>query len=191
MKSRLSRLVLSALSRCIARLDTSNKRGAATRLVRNGLLRMRALMLMLANSRPHNRQIFRALLLLLDPVSAGLWPHLRRRAGLNRRQRFARWLVSRANPQAVELLPEGDCRSILEALREIYPQQLGFGRQNLRIPRVNDSGSPVPDEARFEIPYRIGGNTTSVMDSLGWFGPKNRTNLSIPLAYRLLGISAI
>jgi hypothetical protein len=78
------------------------------------LLRMRAALLTLSpdDLGPHWTHI-RRLLILIDPVSAGLWPHLRRRRGLTPTQQFARWIVIRAHPEAKPTVSLTDWRRML------------------------------------------------------------------------------
>ena len=95
---------VQALSDRIARLETSKMDSKAARTWR-ALLRMRALLLTFdPRMKSLHWSATRRLVMLLDPVSAGLWPFLRRRRGLNRRQTLARWLVMRANPSVHEVL---------------------------------------------------------------------------------------
>ena len=80
--------------------------------------RMRAVLLLLshrplAQSWPHTR----LLLVLFDPVSAGLWPRVRKNRGLTPMQRFARWIAIRANPAAASGLSRKDLRHILYVIR--------------------------------------------------------------------------
>src|SRR5262245_57502105 len=62
---------------------------------------------------PHTR----VLLILIDPVSAGLWPRAPRNKGLTPLQRFARWIVIRANPAAEPALSRQDLLHLLCVFR--------------------------------------------------------------------------
>ena len=62
---------------------------------------------------PHTR----LLLVLFDPVSAGLWPRARKNKGLTPMQRFARWIAIRANPSAASGLSRKELRHILYVIR--------------------------------------------------------------------------
>jgi hypothetical protein len=101
------------LTRCIARLNTSNKHGKAKQLAREGLLRMRGVLLTYdPRMKSSQWSALRRLLIYLDPVAAGLWPRLRQLEGLNLPQRIARWLVIRQNPQARDAISLEDVRNI-------------------------------------------------------------------------------
>jgi len=115
------------LTRHIARLDKSKRQSKATRAYREFLLRVRAILLTLsphhsAPSWTHTRR----LLILIDPVSAGLWPHLRRRRGLTLMQQFARWIAVCANPEAKPAVSLTDWRRIFRVFgsgRRIYDHE--------------------------------------------------------------------
>jgi hypothetical protein len=70
-------LAIRMLTRRIARLNMRKTRGAVERLGHEAYLRVRALLLTL-NRSPTQQDwpTRRRLVLLLDPVAAGLWPHL-------------------------------------------------------------------------------------------------------------------
>jgi hypothetical protein len=108
------------LSRCIALLDRNRKASRVSRVCLQFCLRMRAVLLILSHrERASNWPHSRLLLVLVDPVSAGLWPRLRRNKGLTPMQRFARRIVIRANPGAEAALSRQDLLRILRVFRPI------------------------------------------------------------------------
>jgi hypothetical protein len=122
---------ISLLTARISQLSTSTKRGTAARLVREVLLRVRAVLLSFDSRQARGWSSTRRLVLLIDPVAAGLWPHLRRRKGLSFPQRFARQLVIVANPSATEALREKDVQKILSVLLQLRKR---FDRQTHSTP---------------------------------------------------------
>jgi hypothetical protein len=124
---------VAALTHCIARLNTSSKRGTAKWWVRELLLRARALMLTYGPQNLSDRwSNIRRLVIVLDPVAAGLWPHLRRRTALNLPQRFARWLSSLENPSAREAIPLEDVLKIRRVLHEAHHGRIAKTPSNPR-----------------------------------------------------------
>jgi hypothetical protein len=106
------------LTRCIALLDTSKKPCRVNRACLQFCFRTRAVLLLLSHHRSvQNWPRTRLFLILIDPVSAGLWPHVRRNTGLTRMQRFGRWIVIRANPGATPVFSRKDLRRILCVIR--------------------------------------------------------------------------
>lgn len=102
-----------ALTRCITRLSKSRRRHRVNRACLEFLMRTRAVLLPLSHHHSAQRWTYtRRLLILIDPVSAGLWPHLRRNRGLTAMQRFAQWIVLRANPGAKPAVSLSDWRHI-------------------------------------------------------------------------------
>lgn len=113
------------LTRQIARLNRRKTHGKAAWLAREACLRVRALLLL----RGYQEEawslsgIIRSLILLLDPVAAGLWPRLRRRRGLTPPQRVARWLSSLGNSEAREAFSSGDLLRIRQGLQTALDEQ--------------------------------------------------------------------
>jgi len=106
------------LTRCIALLDTSRRRSRVNRACLQLVFRMRAALLLLSHRHSvPNWTHTRLLLVLIDPVSAGLWPHVRRNKGLTPMQQFARWIVIRANPMAEPAVSRQDLLRILRVFR--------------------------------------------------------------------------
>jgi hypothetical protein len=167
ISSRIYPLAIRVLTRRITRLNTSNKDAAVRRLGRQALLRVRALLLVRFHSEERPRwSATRQLVLLLDPVAAGLWPRLRSRRGLNLPQRLARAFAARANPLALEAVSSADVREVGQLLRAL---QQKLDRQTPSIPRTRDSGSLRECEARLKLPYSIGGNTNrTVLGPIGY-----------------------
>src|SRR6266478_6708928 len=125
---RLVRSFVSALSHRIARLNMRKRRGVVGSLERGACLRMRASLLVASHPLiSRDWSATRYLVLWLDPVSAGLWPHLRRSRGLGLRQRLARFLVARSNPSAAEALFAADIDRVDRAWHGL---QLRFGPQS-------------------------------------------------------------
>ena len=115
---RMVRSFVSILSLRIAQLNKSRMRGVVKSLERAVYLRMRASLLIASHlQRSRDWSAIRHLVLCLDPVAAGLWPHLRRRKGLSLRQRLARFLAKRANPLEGEALSSEDIHLVDHVLR--------------------------------------------------------------------------
>jgi hypothetical protein len=106
------------LTRCIALLDTSKKPYRVNRACLEFCFRMRAVLLLLSHRHlAPNWTRTRLLLILIDPVSAGLWPHVRMNKGLTLMQRFGRWIAIRANPGATSVFSRKDLLRILYVIR--------------------------------------------------------------------------
>lgn len=112
------------LTRCIALLDTSRRRSRVNRACLQLVFRMRAVLLLLSHRHSvPNWTHTRRLLVLIDPVSAGLWPHVRRNKGLTPMQQFARWIVIRANPRAEPAVSPRDLLRILRIFRSVHRER--------------------------------------------------------------------
>jgi len=155
ISSRIYPLAIRVLSHRIARLNTSKRRGVGESLVREALLRTRALLLSLNHAPARDRLATWRLVLLLDPVAAGVWPHLRRRKGLNLTQVFARWLVARANPSAREAVSSVDLEAVGQLLRSLQSKLESEKSPSPRREPIVEQA----DCASLESPYPIGGNT--------------------------------
>ena len=130
---------VGVLSRYIAQSGTSKKRGTAARMVRESLLRVRAVLLTCNRLHSPSRgwSATRRTVMLLDPVAAGLWPLLRRRKGLNLPQRLARSIVARSNLSELEAIREEDLqrfRRVLHGLSRRFARQIAVAPQQMPTP---------------------------------------------------------
>jgi len=134
------------LTHCIAQLDRSRMPCRVKRACLQFCFRMRAALLLLSHRHSvPNWTHTRLLLVLLDPVSAGLWPRVRRNKGLTPMQQFARWIAIRANPTAASGLSRKELRHILSVIRLARRKrgpQIRSGPPT-KNQSIEDSGKPI------------------------------------------------
>jgi hypothetical protein len=143
------------LTRCIALLDASRKRSRVNRACLQLIFRMRAVLLLLSHRHSvPNWTHTRLLLVLIDPVSAGLWPHVRRNKGLTPMQQFARWIVIRANPMADPAVSRGDLLRILRVFRSAHRKRGPEIQSNPLIKNQSNEGSSKQIRPRKGLPQK-------------------------------------